>query len=179
VTDILALDLATVTGWARGQIGEQPTFGSIRFGKGNDVNNAIFGRALRWISETLQPQPRPDILILEAMLPPTVKVGKTSRDVRDRLAGLHGIFRGVAYLRSVGEIAEASVGDVRAHFIGIRTAKRVTAKHLTMERCKRLGWQVQNDNEADAIALWSYACGLIDPQTALNVVPLFNRRLIA
>jgi hypothetical protein len=178
MTDVLAIDIATTTGWTRGIVGQQPTCGSIRFGGGTDVNNVIFGRALRWISETLEPKPRPDILILEAMLPPTAMVNHTSRAVRDRLAGLHGVFRGVAYLRGIGEIAEATVGDVRAHFIGDRSAKRDDAKRLTTQRCQRLGWQVADDNAADAAALWSFACALIDPKSAMQVVPLFNRRLV-
>ena len=48
-------------------------------------------------------------------------------------------------------------------------------------RCKRLGWEVRNDNEGDACALWSYGCALIDPKLAMQVVPLFNleaRRMI-
>jgi hypothetical protein len=47
-----------------------------------------------------------------------------------------------------------------------------------MNQCRRLGWDFRDDNAADALAIWSYACALIDPQTALKTVPLFNRALI-
>src|SRR5262245_26701602 len=140
MTDILALDIATCCGWARGHVGGMPTAGSIRFGQPGATNNAVFGNALKWISKLLEPQPRPDIVIMEALLPPDAKVGHTNRGVRDRLAGLHGVMRSVAYLRGISEIAEASVGDVRAHFIFDRHLKREAAKREVMNQCKMMGW---------------------------------------
>lgn len=175
MTLILALDLATVTGFARGRVGEIPTAGSIRFGKHGVRDHVIFGDAIHWMNATLHDPP--DMLIVESMLSPLAMRNETSRAVRDRLAGLHGIVRGIAHLRGVGEIAEASVGDVRGHFIGDRSLKREAAKRAVMERCKALGWTAPDDNAGDALALFSYACALIDPTWALQVSPLFNRKL--
>jgi hypothetical protein len=176
MTDVLALDLATVTGYARGHVGTTPISGSIRFGKRGCRDHIIFADALRWISQLLEPQPRPDLVIIEAMLPPDAMRGQTSRAVRDRLAGLHGIARGVAALRGIPEIATASVSEIRGHFIGERTASRRAAKRWTIEKCYELGWAPENDNAADALALWHYACSLIEPRLALEVSPLFQRR---
>jgi crossover junction endodeoxyribonuclease RuvC len=183
--DVLAIDLATKTGWARGCVGEVPEFGTMNFAAkkkgtkgGSDMllsSDSVFAAAMEWIGELLDPVP--DILIIESMLPPDAMKNKTSRQVRDRLAGLHGIIRAVAKRKGVGEITEAAVGDVRAHFVGIRNLKRHDAKSAVIDRCQSLGWDVANDNEADACAIWSYACALIDPVQALSVVPLFNKRL--
>jgi hypothetical protein len=175
MTLILALDVATVTGWARGRIGEIPTAGSIRFGKPGVRDHVIFADAINWLHAELHEPP--DLLIVESMLSPLAMRNETSRAVRDRLAGLHGIVKGVAHLRGVGEIAEASVGDIRAHFIGDRTLKRFAAKQAVMERCRMLGWPCPDDNAGDALAGWSFACALIDPTWALQVSPLFNRNL--
>jgi ribosomal protein L37AE/L43A len=176
MTDVLALDLATVTGWARGHVGTTPKYGSVRFLRYHGArDNVIFAEALRWISQLLEPQPRPDVVIIEAMLPPEAMKGQTSRAVRDRLAGLHGVMRGVAHLRGVKEIATASVGDIRAHFIGERTATRKNAKLWTVNKCRELGWMPENDNAADALALWHFACSTIDPRLAIEVSPLFRR----
>lgn len=176
--DILALDIATTCGFARGRVGEVPTSGSISFTKrAGSSDNAVFANALAWLSDLLEPQPRPDMLVVEALLPPTAMKGHTSRAVRDRLAGLHGIVRAVAHLRGIYRITEAKVSDVRGHFINDRACKRIAAKRETIEKCRALGWPCDNDNAADALATWSYACGLIDPQTALQVSPLFNRQL--
>jgi hypothetical protein len=180
MTDILALDIATTTGWARGLVGcDAPSTGSVRFRKSSQTgatDNMVFGACLSWISELLRPEPRPDILIVEAMLPPEAMKGETSRAVRDRLAGLHGVVRGVAHLRGIGEIAHAEVNAVRRHFLG-ESPKRERAKRETIERCKALGWRATDDNSADACALWSFGCSLIDPAQALRVSPLFNKRL--
>ena len=177
--DILALDLATRAGWCRGRVGETPIAGSIRFGQRDASDNAVFGHCLSWLSRELEPQPRPDLLILEAMLPPGAKLGYTNTNVRDRLAGLHGVVRAVAFLRGIYQIAEYSVGDVRAHFIGDRSLKRHEAKARTVQTCRLLGWQVADDNAGDACALWSFAASIIDPDQALKLSPLFNKQLRA
>ena len=177
MTDVLAIDLATNTGWCRGHVGGTPVFGSLRFGKHNSRDAAIFADALSWISNVLLPVPRPDLVILEALLPPSAWGGQSQATTFSRLAGLQSIMLGVAHLRGIPEISTASVPDVRAHFIGERGLKRKQAKEAVMQRCRRLGWDVANDNQGDACALWSYACALIDPRLAMNVVPLFNRRL--
>ena len=113
------------------------------------------------------------------MLSPEAMVRKTSRDVRDRLAGLHGVVRAVAFLRGVYQIQDAGVGQVRAHFIGERNLKRDVAKREVLLRCRQLGWRADDDNAADALALWSYAAALIDPNHALQLSPMFNEQLRA
>jgi hypothetical protein len=174
---ILGLDIATRCGHALGRVGETPISGSVRFGNASSDEDVIFGSALDWCSQFLQPHPRPDVVMIEALLPPDAMKGHTSKAVRDRLAGLHGIIKAVAQLRGVARIETCSVGDVRAHFIGHRGAKRKTAKLETMRRCTALGWTYKDDNAADALAIWSYACALIDPALALRMTPLFNRAI--
>jgi hypothetical protein len=175
--DILAIDLATTTGIARGKVGSTPIADTIPFAKHAGASNeAVFARALSWASAYLQADP-PRLIFVEAMLPPDAMKNATSRAVRDRLAGLQGIIRAVAYLRGVHGIESATVGDIRGHFLGARGLRREYAKRAVIERCRALGWKCENDNEGDALALWSYACAQIDPTTALQVSPLFNKAL--
>ena len=174
---ILALDIATNTGWAIGRPSGTPTCGSQRFGQFHSESHEVFAAAIKWFSEFLRSQdPQADTLMVEAMLPPTAMKGQTSRAVRDRLAGLHGWFLGVAKLRGVGEISQASVQNVRAHFIHDRACRREQAKREVMRQCEMQGWPAKDHNAADACALWSYACTLIRPELGLRVVPLFHRR---
>ena len=180
--DIVALDIATVCGWARGGIDSIPRSGSVRFGGANASDNAVFAGALRWLSGFLEPLPRPGMLVIEALLPPTVrtKKGATNRAVHERLAGLHGIARAVGHLRGIFRIELVTVSDARAHFIGDRTLTRNMAKQAVIERCRALGWMEKDehdDNAGDALALWSYGRALIKPETALFVSPLFNKNL--
>jgi len=175
--NILALDIATTTGWCRGELGQVPACGSVRFGKSGVVSpHETFAAALTWLAGFLEPKPRPDFMMIESMLPPDAMRGATSKAVRDRLAGLHGIVLAVAQIRGIARIEEVSVGDVRAHFICDRAARRIVAKRETLLQCTALGWPARDDNAADACAVWSYACALIDPKTALRIVPLFARR---
>jgi hypothetical protein len=178
VTDILAIDLASTTGFARGKVGDAfPVCGSVVFGGRRDaLGDAVFHAAMDWAFDLLG-KSVPDVVLVESLLPPDAMKTHTSRAVRDRLAGLHGIVRAVAHKLGVGEISEAAVGDVRAHFISTRTLKRKAAKLAVMRQCKALDWTVANDNEGDAAALWSYGCALVDPKNALTVVPLFNPKL--
>jgi hypothetical protein len=177
MTNVLALDLATVTGYARGVVGGTPIAGSIRFGTRESNDGEVFGQAIGWMSKLLEMAPRPDVIVVEAMLPPGAKVGATNSSTRDRLAGLHAIVRGVAHIRGIGEIACYSVGDIRHHFIGDRSLRRAQAKQAIVLRCEMLGWQAVDNNAADALAAWSYACSIIDPAQALKVSPLFNKQL--
>jgi hypothetical protein len=52
---VLALDIATRCGFARGKVGELPIAGSVRFGQSNASNNSIFGHCLAWLSKELEP----------------------------------------------------------------------------------------------------------------------------
>jgi hypothetical protein len=172
---IAALDIATTCGHAVGCLGEIPRAGSIRFGIiARDPPEQVFATALEWAVAFFERE-RPDILILEAMLPPAAMLNKTSRQVRDRLAGLHGIMLGCGRRSGVGEFVTVSVGDIRRHFIGDGSLKRNAAKRETIRRCVALGWPAEDDNAADACAIWSYACALLDPRWGLRLTPLFNR----
>src|SRR5262245_35466327 len=177
MTLILALDVATTTGWARGHVGGSPEFGSVRLGRPDGNDYQIFGAAIDWLVLQLESNPTPDCLVLEAMLAPDAMKNATSRPVRDRLGGLHGIFKGVAHRYGIGEIGCVNVGDVRQHFIGDRSARRIVAKHNTILRCHQLGWNARDDNAADALALWDFACCLIDPKLGIRRSPLFARAM--
>jgi hypothetical protein len=47
------------------------------------------------------------------------------------------------------------------------------AKRETIGRCRALGIHVEDDNQADAIALWLFQCAQIRPQLGLRTSPLF------
>jgi hypothetical protein len=170
--DILALDLATITGWARGVPGSIPTCGIIKFGNSDASASATFAGALRWFSEFLKADKLPTAIMLESMLPPGAMKGETNRAARDRLAGLHGVIRAVAHCRGVFDIAEIDVLAVRQHFCGARNV----GKNVVYERCKTLGYPVNDLNASDACAIWSYACGIVEPNTGVDITPLFSGR---
>jgi hypothetical protein len=174
---ILALDIATRTGWAIGEVGTMPKSGSIRFGNQSTDADVIFKSGLDW-AEGFVKRLRPNLVIYEAMLPPLAKLGVTSAAVRDRLAGLQGIIRAISRRYEVALIVDCKVGDVRQHFIGDRRLKRDAAKREVLRRCAQLGWTACDDNAGDALAIFSYVCAIIDPVSALKTTPLFNRAVV-
>jgi len=171
---IWALDLATVTGFAVGRCDEKPRARSIRFAPVGAPSDELFAGCLAWFSEILDKGPLPDILAIEELLPPIARRGTTNTQTQHRLAGLHGVVRAMAKHAKIPEIASANVNDVRAHFIQSRSLRREEAKRAVFVRCKMMGWVADDDNCADALALWSYTAGLINPASALATTPLFS-----
>ena len=177
MTDILALDIASKLGWARGHVGDAaPTCGSVRFGSDGASHDAIYGAAGTWMIELLMQEPRPDIVAIEALLPPHV-IRKRSNQEHDLLPGLHGVIRMVLFLKGVYRPQLVPVQTWRNHFIDLSVVARGEAKLHVLRKCRSLGWlECADDDAADACGLWSYACACIDPVTALQVSPLFMRR---
>lgn len=174
MTDVLALDIASVTGFARGPVGrEGPRCGSIRFGKPGASQLAICGHALEWAIDTLKP-PLPDVVAIEDLLPPHVTRGKSNVD-HDLLAQLHGVILGVCFARGIYKVHKHAVMTVRRHFIDLSACAKGQGKRMVQDKCKQLGWLADGDDAADAAAVWSYACSLIDPEQAIRISPLFNR----
>jgi hypothetical protein len=171
---ILALDLARNTGFALGDLRDRaPTFGSIRFGSVGASHQALFAAALTWGSTNFRIW-RPDQIVTEAPMQMRLR-GGASRSGNDEIAhGLQAIMMAVAYLLEIYGFRKAETRDVRMHFLG-ESPKRAIAKRKTIERCRMLKWNVTDDNQADACAIWSYACGLQNTQAALRPTLLFGQ----
>ena len=151
---ILALDLASVTGWACGAVGEHPSHGYIRFAKPGASHEAIFANAAKW-AESMIDQYKPTLVIWESPLSTAFKRGVTTTDTTAILFGLPAVIGSVAYRRGIYDLRKAATRDVRLHFIG-SNPKRVAAKKLVIKACNVRGWNVTDDNEADALSLWDF-----------------------
>lgn len=171
---ILALDLASTSGWACGEPGGSPSHGSIQFVSAGASHEAVFAAALKWMSDMCASN-GPTMVIWEAPMPTSFSRGKTTSSTISLLYGLPAVMGAVAYLRGIYDIRKADTKDVRNHFIG-SNPKRAKAKPMVIRQCRAMGWEVRDDNEADALATWHYMCSLIEPKLALQVRPLFGRR---
>lgn len=105
-------------------------------------------------------------------MPTSFSRGHTNSNTTTLLYGLPAIIGAVAYLLKVYDVRKAETRLVRQHFIG-SNPPRSAAKHLVMRQCRAMGWDVEDDNEADALATWSYMCALIEPKLATIPTPLF------
>jgi len=131
---VLALDIATVTGWAYGSPGEVPTFGSIRFGKPGGSRAAAYRAFSKWLeTEWNVRDHQPDLIVYESPAVPSIMSGRTNIDTIRLLVGLAEYLEGWCYGNF--ELREASVSQVRAHFLG-RNMKSAIAKPMTVERSR-------------------------------------------
>lgn len=184
---VLALDLATDSGWAIGPVGGVPR--CARLPLGSSSSPAEKGaRLVRWLSELLLVE-RPRLVVIERPLNIRilVKIG-ASHDTVLLLYGLAYLAMTICNMRGVHDVRFADVQDVREHFVGRRTfaasrnpltgkkiTSRAVAKSAIIDACRMRGWEVEDDNAADAAATWSYGCALLNPRTAVMATPLFGR----
>ncbi|WP_439372950.1 hypothetical protein [Bradyrhizobium sp. DASA03120] len=175
---ILALDLASRTGWACGDCGDAaPRSGSVRFAREGASMGALFAGCRQWLSDFLATDPDIKLIVFEAPMTPQQMAGRTTADIIRRLSGLCAVVEELTSTLGGYDVREARVADVRTHFIGSNRHKRDQAKALTISACHRLGWAPADDNAADALALWHYQASILDPQLAVQTSPLFRRRV--
>jgi Holliday junction resolvasome RuvABC endonuclease subunit len=171
---VLALDLATETGWALGRPGDlKPDSGTVRFASKGASHAAISGGALEWMIEFSKERACDEVVIEQEVR--KKKTWESSTDADDITRGLIFMARGVLFKRGVYRLTMAPVNTVRKFFLGDGSLEREQAKHRTVQRCTALGWEPADDNAADALAIWAWRCAMIDPLQGTNLTPLFGR----
>lgn len=171
LASILALDIASRTGWAFGRPGEYPLSGSVRLAPPGASNGAIGRGMLRWLTDFITVS-KPDILYYEVPLDPRHMGSKTTFKTARILLGLPFLVETIAEARGIYRLREAGVQDVRKHFCG--TPRPKDKKAAVLARCRQLRWDPVDDNAADALALWDFACAIEAPGVAIATAPLFQ-----
>jgi hypothetical protein len=170
---VLALDLATVTGWAYGAPGTIPQCGHVRFSKPGASRAQTYRAYRRWLDETWGVRDEiPDLIVYESPQIGMHMGGKTNVDTLKLLSGLAEHLEEWALNKT--ELREASVSQVRSHFLGRNFPAKI-GKPMTLERCRELGWNPETTDESDACALWDYQCCWLNPQLAVRTTPLFSK----
>lgn len=118
---------------------------------------------------------KPRLVVWEAPLPTSFRRGASTTNTTSLLYGLPAVIGAIAYQQGIYDIRKAETKEVRNHFIGCNP-KRAKAKPMVIQQCLAQGWEVGDDNEADALATWHYMCSLLEPKLALRPTPLFGRR---
>jgi crossover junction endodeoxyribonuclease RuvC len=171
---VLALDLATTTGWAFGCPGSIPLCGHIRFSKPGTPRAQTFRAYRQWLDDAWGGRDQlPDLIVYESPAVGMQMQGKTNVETLRLLGGLPAILE--EWCVNKVDLCEATVAQVRAHFVGSNMRAKI-ARPLTLERCQVMGWPVTTQDEADAAALWSFECAWLNPQLAWRHTPLFSRR---
>ena len=167
MASVLALDIATTTGFAFGPVGSaapataleasagaadpQPLSGTKRIGSKGTPDGDFYAAYERWLMDMISVN-SPDMIVYEA---PFVGSGKHINTAK-RLLGLAAITEKIASQKGV-KIFDAHNATVRKHFCGRGSAPRKDLKRMVQEECDRRGWKYSDDNEADALALWDFS----------------------
>jgi len=170
VQTVLALDLATTTGYAFGKPRSTPKFGHMRIALKGWSRARAYRELRSWLGDFVHYN-KIDLIVYESPAIPMQMGGRTTIETVRLLIGLAENLE--EWAEGLCELREASVSQVRSHFIG-RNFKSAIAKPMTMEKCRALGWMCESHDESDACALWDYQCSWLDPTHAIKGTPLFR-----
>jgi hypothetical protein len=182
VTDgLLALDVATTTGFAYGLPGERPTFGHFRSGKPGADTGTVLAYFHDWLVEHIRDW-RPMMVVFESpyvprVTPPRIRTSTghviatlppasppIDIHVLRRLISMCGLVELVAHEHRIACREEAS-NIVCKHFTGRGSwGNRVNKKAATQKMCAVYGWRDVTEDEADALSLWVYAEAMLFPE---------------
>lgn len=173
---VLAFDIATSTGIAYGRAGDVPRVLTVDLGKGLP-DEKRFAKAIEMTHDLLD-RYKPDQVVYEAPIG-----GKNSSQF---LIGVAACVMGEA-TRLRFPCKQMYLASVRKHFLGKHlTARDFPAlkpahakraiKQEVIKRCVVLKWPVSTDDEADAAALWDFACSTMRGHQSAPVGGLFDER---
>lgn len=170
--EILALDLATRVGWCAGTVDGPLSYGSFRCAPEGSQSAAIFGGAMKWLAERVLAF-KPRIIVYEAPIDPRM-LKKINKDTIRRLNGMPAVIEAVAHNLGVYDVREIETGDLKHYWHNRRNLKREQVKRLTMEKMRSLGYDPQDEDAADAIAVHRYMAAVLVPELRLEASPLFK-----
>lgn len=169
---LLVLDLATTLGFAFGTEAGVIEHGTFKLpSTGQDIGRFLFSFR-NWLSRGISAY-QPEEIVFESPILP----GTTNIDTCRKLYSLCGMTELVAQDAHV-QVGEANLTDIRNHFIGVprapshvkcetgckrkgcgncRAERRRWLKETTITRARKAGFRPADDNDADALALFSFA----------------------
>lgn len=178
INSVLALDLATQFGWAIWRKRDLGDAGSVEFGSvllpstGSDLG-ALLQHYHTWLSVKIASR-GVEVVVYESAY--------MARDptVFRRLACLGGVTELVCAQLSVPFCYEEKASSVFKHFVGRKgKIERAEKKRLTVQKCHSFGWSVENDDQADALALLDFMIHILKRKGRLNCEPNLKSEYIA
>jgi Holliday junction resolvasome RuvABC endonuclease subunit len=164
---ILALDIATITGWAMGPASDNPQYGTVRLKARDDHPREAAYNLMCFLADIFRAEV-PDFVVWEEPMPPifhanqAAKTGKVQQN--NASMTLPVMLDGVIYAcctRKGVPCAAVNRMKVLNHFTGkARWGGGAEAKRAVVSRCHMLGLlpkNVKNDDIADAISIWHWA----------------------
>ncbi len=170
---VAAFDIATVTGAADGDPKGKPRCWSWNLREAGD-SRPLKLAMLRDYTDRYLAETKPDAVFYERglRLAAAMEIGM-SDDTMALLRGAIGVVESCAATARIKRIEAIGVQDARRHLLGPGRIPKGQGKKLVFDRCCVLGWTPKNRDESDALALWSFGCGLTSPLSAHLSTPLF------
>lgn len=177
---ILALDLARLTGWAVGSPGVIEGFGTHQFLKTEPWALGEYGLDARLGFRRMLAHTEPDHVVYES---PILMAGEAQinakgraflkvRDTPQKLRKMYGLpfeLEVECYRRSI-PVREANISTVRANFLMGKVPRRSEDCKLAVKTmARRRGWDIADDNEADALAVLDYELAMKCPKMMANL----------
>ncbi|OAN53875.1 hypothetical protein A6A04_13360 [Paramagnetospirillum marisnigri] len=169
---LLALDLATVTGWAYAPIPAapppteleraaslppEPLGGTFRSGEPGCSVGRFLSLYGDWLARHLADL-NPAGVIYEAPILPE----QANHATTIKLMGLAAVTELICHRRRIPWVRTAQPSSVKLTFTGHGRA----TKDKMIAACKARGWTPIDDNHGDALALWEHGCGLVHTERA-------------
>lgn len=170
---LLALDVATVTGWSFGRIadGRPSLSGSLRFGEKGADDARVWAKALIWLTEQLGVL-SPDVVAIEAPINSANPAGGSNAATMGRLIGLQAVLRTVVEIKLPVSAKLVHVQSARKLFIGAGNLPGAEAKARVQARCIELNWISAEDaqpDRCDSMCVWAKAAADLSPDFALTL----------
>lgn len=173
---LLALDLASKTGWCASAPGRRLAYGLLRLPKTGDDIGWFLEEYQRWLEKACEEWPL-DWIIFEEPLKPHGKVNpKNPRQVTQntnittlrKLYGLTAATELVARQRGIA-YREVHLSTWRKSFLGVGSGRKSEEfKRMAIQMCQQIGLEdVTNDNTAEAIGLHWHAADALGIDTGL------------
>lgn len=171
---VTGLDIATVCGGADGAPGTRPRTWTW------DLHDAGKRRAdklalLQALCERYFRENKVDAFFYESgmTLGVAYRVG-TADPVFALLRGAIGVVEACAGRAKIPRIEAIGVQEARKHLVGQRSFAKGKSKEIVFQHCRMLGYAPTNHDEADAIAIWSTGCAMVNPRIAHLSTGLFG-----
>lgn len=168
---ILALDIATTTGWAFGAVGEVPQHGTFTCpSTGDDLGRFAYSYA-QWLAGKIR-ELQPKEIVFESPILPR----ETNITTLKKLYGLAVVTEFIAISEGV-TCQEITAGQWRKSFLGSQYPKggtREELKRAVIDACRHMGWNPNSTDDADALGIWFVVACARNPKFE-DQGPLFER----
>lgn len=182
---VLAIDQSmTASGWAHLQHGQKvPTWGLRTCAAWGDDEGRHLWEFLEWLGEKMTAL-QVTHLFLENTFIPNHNEGLTMKIAQYGLIGMASTAAFLCGRRGQPvEFAVVTPGQWRATFLGsseppkglVKGQRRTWLKDKAVRACLERGWNVEDNNVADALGILAFGCSAIDPAFATTQGPLFRR----